>query len=104
MARTEPEPRPELEEPRALERLILERRLSRRHFLGGAALGAASLALAACAPKGAASPSAGATPGANLGDTLNLATWPVTADQPRAFTDLTKVAVNIWSTAPPRDG
>ena len=96
MARTEPERRPAFEDPGALDRLILERRLSRRQFLGGAALGAASLALAACAPSGAASPS---TPGpaANLGDTLNLATWPGYHDPAdlQAFTDLTKVAVNM---------
>jgi len=108
MTRSEPGQRPVYEDPDELQRLLIERRLSRRQFLGGTALGAVSLALAACAPTGAASPSAaapapsaGATPApapsANLGDTLNLATWPGYHDPAdlEAFTDLTKVAVNM---------
>lgn len=85
----------------ALQRLILERHLTRRRFLGVMAMGTASAALAACAPGApAASPSAGgASPGAggNLGDTLNIATWPNYHDPEllAKFTELTKVNVNV---------
>lgn len=91
-----------LDDPRELERLIVERRLSRRRFLGAAALGTASAVLAACAPAGSSSaPSAsgvsGGAGGADLGDTLNLATWPNYHDPDviKAFTDRTKVNVNV---------
>lgn len=113
MSRIEPERRPESQDDRAIERMLFERRLSRRKFLSATAFGTASVVLAACAPTGAGSPSApassspigSASPAAttgpvasvNLGDTLNLATWPGYHDPAdlQAFTDLTKVAVNM---------
>ncbi len=81
-----------------LNELIFQRRYSRRQFLGASALGAASLVLAACAPKGSTSPSAPAA-SADLGDTLNLATWFNYHDPAdiQAFTDKTGVAVNLTS-------
>jgi spermidine/putrescine-binding protein len=52
--------------------LAIERRITRRRFLAGTGLGLGALALAACAPgKSSTAPSTG-----NVGDTLNLATWP----------------------------
>lgn len=92
-----------LEDPRALERLIIERRLTRRGFLGAAALGTTSAILAACAPPGssqspsAPAASAGASGGGDLGDTLNVATWPNYHDPEviQAFTDQTQVNVNV---------
>jgi len=97
MARTESERPHAVDDQHALERMILERRLSRRQFLGAAALGTSAAVLAACAPTGASSPSAPASTGGNLGDTLNLATWPGYHDPAdlEAFTALTKVAVNM---------
>jgi spermidine/putrescine transport system substrate-binding protein len=86
----------------AITRLALERRISRRRFLGGSGAGLGALALAACAPAPAGSgapsgaPSAGGGTG-NLGDTLNLATWPNYHSQEvlDAFTANTGVAINV---------
>ncbi len=90
-------------DPAAITRLAIERRISRRHFLAGSGVGLGALALAACAPpaasSGAASPGAstGAGTGGELGDTLNLATWPNYHSQEvlDAFTELTGVAINV---------
>lgn len=92
-------------EPRdtaAITRLATERRLSRRTFLAGTGAGLGALALAACAPAPGAStaPSAaasGVAAGGDLGDTLNLATWPNYHSQAvlDAFTALTGVAINV---------
>lgn len=86
----------------AITRLAIERRLSRRTFLAGTGAGLGALALAACAPTSSATkaPSAaasGAASGADLGDTLNLATWPNYHSQEvlDAFTALTGVAINV---------
>ncbi len=108
MTRSEPGRSPAAGATNALDQLIFERRISRRQFLGAAALGSASLVLAACAPTGASQAPAASTGGttapggepaasANLGDTLNLATWPGYHDPAdlQAFTDLTGVAVNM---------
>ncbi len=87
-------------DPATITRLAIERRLSRRHFLVGASAGLGALALAACAPapdaSGGAKPSSG-TGGGDLGDTLNLATWPNYHDQAvlDAFTASTGVAINV---------
>jgi spermidine/putrescine transport system substrate-binding protein len=109
MPHREPERRTAYEDQQRLNRLILERRFSRRQFLSASALGTASMLLAACAPTGSASPSVAsstATPGAatsgataDLGDTLNLATWFNYHDPAviQSFTDLTGVAVNLTS-------
>ncbi len=82
----------------ATMRLAIERRISRRNFLIGSGTGLGALALAACAPAPAApsaAPSVGGT--ANLGDTLNLATWPNYHSQEvlDAFTASTGVALNV---------
>ena len=86
----------------AITRLALERRISRRHFLAGSGAGLGALALAACAPAPAGSSAASAAPSAgggtgNLGDTLNLATWPNYHSQEvlDAFTANTGVAINV---------
>jgi spermidine/putrescine transport system substrate-binding protein len=110
MPRTEPErgPAPERD---LLDRIIFDKRLSRRQFLSAAAFGSAAAFLAACAPTGSTptaapasqaagasgAPSTGPAATANLGDTLNLATWPGYHDPAdlQAFTDRTKVAVNM---------
>jgi spermidine/putrescine transport system substrate-binding protein len=86
-----------LDDPQALQRLIVERRLTRRAFLGAAALGTAAVGLAACAPSAASPAPATQQPGGNLGDTLNLATWPNYHDPDvlKAFTDQTKVNINV---------
>lgn len=72
-----------------INRLAIERRLSRRDFLAMAGLAAVGAGLAACAPSTGSTPSPGASsaPGgasaapsaaasASLGDSLSLATWP----------------------------
>jgi len=86
----------------AITRLAIERRISRRLFLAGTGAGLGAMALAACAPApaGSAAPSGAASPGggdANLGDTLNLATWPNYHSQEvlDAFTANTGVAINV---------
>ena len=85
----------------AITRLAIERRISRRRFLAGTGAGLGALALAACAPTAgssapSAAPSAGGGTG-NLGDTLNLATWPNYHSQEvlDAFTANTGVAINV---------
>ncbi|MEK6721442.1 MAG: spermidine/putrescine ABC transporter substrate-binding protein [Chloroflexota bacterium] len=86
------------DEPRdadLITRLAIRRRISRRHFLAGTGAGLGALALAGCAP----APAGSATPpaGANLGDTLNLATWPNyhSQDVLDNFTADTGVAINV---------
>jgi spermidine/putrescine transport system substrate-binding protein len=86
----------------AITRLAIERRISRRRFLAGTGAGLGALALAACAPApaGSSAPSAAASAGGgtgNLGDTLNLATWPNYHSQEvlDAFTANTGVAINV---------
>src|SRR5687768_17222590 len=86
----------------AITRLAIERRISRRLFLAGTGAGLGAMALAACAPApaGSAAASGAASPGggdANLGDTLNLATWPNYHSQEvlDAFTANTGVAINV---------
>lgn len=90
--------------PRDVEtitRLAIERRLSRRTFLIGSGAGLGALALAACAPTtgGSGAPTSAATTGGggDLGDTLNLATWPNYHSQEvlDAFTAQTGVAINV---------
>lgn len=90
-----------------ITRLAIERRLSRRAFLAASGAGLGALALAACAPAaGTGAPSSAASAGAssgasadggNLGDTLNLATWPNYHSQEVLdhFTELTGVAINV---------
>ncbi|HVL52969.1 MAG TPA: spermidine/putrescine ABC transporter substrate-binding protein [Vitreimonas sp.] len=100
MARVNRTWQPPLGDEAALHRLILERRLSRRRFLLAAALGGTSAALAACAPPtggGTSTPGPTGGGGGNLGDTLNLATWPNyhNEDALEAFTTETGVAVNV---------
>ncbi len=88
------QPRPGEQRDRDLiTRLAIERRLSRRHFLAGTGAGLGALALAGCAPP-AATPAP--TSGGNLGDTLNLATWPNYHDEDvlNEFTAQTGVAIN----------
>ncbi|MBA3235362.1 MAG: spermidine/putrescine ABC transporter substrate-binding protein [Chloroflexi bacterium] len=85
-------------DPGSITRLAIERRISRRHFLAGTGAGLGALALAACAPGAGSSsaPSAGGG-GGNLGDTLNLATWPNYHSQEvlDTFTAETGVAINV---------
>ena len=90
-----------------ITRLAIERRLTRRAFLAASGAGLGALALAACAPAaGTGAPSAAASAGAssgasaaggNLGDTLNLATWPNYHSQEVLdhFTEVTGVAINV---------
>ncbi len=82
-------------DPDLITQLAIQRRLSRRHFLAGTGVGLGAIALAACAPD--AGGSAAPTNGGNLGDTLNLATWPNYHDQAvlDAFATATGVAVNV---------
>jgi spermidine/putrescine transport system substrate-binding protein len=94
-----------IRDPDTITRLAIARRLSRRRFLAGTGVGLGALALAACAPAPAgtsgtsAAPSAGgsAGTGGDLGDTLNLATWPNYHDQAvlDEFTAQTGVAINV---------
>ncbi|MBX3030773.1 MAG: spermidine/putrescine ABC transporter substrate-binding protein [Chloroflexi bacterium] len=72
-------------------RQLLRARMDRRRFL--AASGATMGALAMGGPRLARAQSSGG----DLGDTLNIATWPLYHDQATldAFTDATGVAVNI---------
>ena len=87
-----------LRDPAAITRLAIERRMTRRRFLAGTGAGLGALALAACAPStgGSAAPSGGGGTG-ELGDTLNLATWPNYHSQEvlDAFTAETGVAINV---------
>ncbi|MFP5343509.1 MAG: PotD/PotF family extracellular solute-binding protein [Candidatus Limnocylindria bacterium] len=82
-------------DPETIMRLAISRRLSRRHLLVGTGAGIGALALAGCAPStgGSVAPSGGG----NLGDTLNLATWPNYHDQAvlDEFTARTGVAINV---------
>jgi spermidine/putrescine transport system substrate-binding protein len=72
-------------------RRILEHRLDRRRFLAtsGATLGALAM--------GASRVTRAQSPAADLGDTLNLATWPNyhSPETLQAFTDQTGVAINM---------
>ena len=83
--------------PLTLTELAIERRISRRRFLAGSAVGVGGLALAACAPTpaGTVAPSTGGS--GQLGDTLNIATWPNYHSQEvlDAFTQATGVAINV---------
>ena len=93
--------------PEEITRLAIQRRMTRRTFLVGTGAGISALALAACAPAASSTaPSTGASAGtassapsaaANLGDTLNLATWPNYHNQEvlDAFTAKTGVAINV---------
>ena len=82
-------------DPDLITRLAIQRRLTRRRFLAGTGVGLGALALAACAPDSGAS--AAPTGGGDLGDTLNLATWPNYHDQAvlDAFAAETGVAINV---------
>ena len=88
-----------LRDPAAITRLAIERRMSRRRFLAGTGAGLGALALAGCAPAstGSAAPSGGGGGTGDLGDTLNLATWPNYHSQEvlDAFTADTGVAINV---------
>ena len=88
-----------LRDPAAITRLAIERRMSRRRFLAGTGAGLGALALAGCAPaaSGSAAPSGGGGGTGDLGDTLNLATWPNYHSQEvlDAFTADTGVAINV---------
>ncbi len=72
-------------------RTLLRARMDRRRFLAvsGATVGALAM--------GAQRTVRAQSPGADLGDTLNIATWPLYHDQATldAFTDATGVGVNI---------
>jgi spermidine/putrescine transport system substrate-binding protein len=80
-------------------------RIDRRAFLKASGLGLAAAVLAACTPGAGAStkPSAGTSSdwappeGVNLGDTLNLTTWPNYHDQATLdkFKDLTGVSIAL---------
>ncbi len=80
-------------------------RIDRRAFLKASGLGLAAAVLAACAPGAGAStkPTAGTSSdwappkGVNLGDTLNLTTWPNYHDQATLdkFTELTGVSIAL---------
>ncbi len=104
----EPEPTKRRDEM-DITRLAFERRLNRRTFIVGTGAGISALVLAACAPPttstapSAAASAAPSTAGsvapsatANLGDTLNLATWPNYHSQAvlDGFTAKTGVAIN----------
>jgi spermidine/putrescine transport system substrate-binding protein len=94
-------------DPAEVQRLAIERRMSRRRFLVGSGAGLGALALAACAPPAASSPPASAAAPsaggsaapstANLGTELSLATWPNYHSQEvlDAFTANTGVAINV---------
>jgi spermidine/putrescine transport system substrate-binding protein len=90
---------PARRDPAEITRLAIARRMSRRRFLIGSGAGLGALALAACAPStgGTTAPSAAPGGGGDLGDTLNLATWPNYHDQEvlDAFTSETGVAINV---------
>ena len=100
-------------DPAEINRLAIQRRMSRRTFLAGTGVGLGAMALAACAPPaaGTAAPSTGggapsAAPStaasappasAALGDTMTLSTWPNYHSQEvlDAFTAQTGVAINV---------
>lgn len=88
-------------DPASITRLAIERRISRRRFLAGTGAGLGALALAGCAPTTGGSAGTSVAPssgtGGQLGDTLNLATWPNYHDQAvlDAFTEQTGVAINV---------
>lgn len=86
-----------LRDPAAITRLAIERRMTRRRFLAGTSTGLGALALAACAPSGGGSAAPSGGGGGELGDTLNLATWPNYHNQEvlDAFTAETGVAINV---------
>ncbi len=94
------DPRLDLER---VTRLAIERRLTRRQFLGASGASMAAAALAACAPTPAGSGTTGsAAPGASAsaaaaGGTLTLATWPNyhSPDVIKAFEDSSGVKVNV---------
>ena len=73
--------------------LLQKGRISRREFLKLTGVGMAAAVLAACAPKATQTPAAGV----NLGDRLELTTWPSYHNQANldAFTAATGVAVNM---------
>lgn len=73
-------------------RRLLRARMDRRRFLAASGATMGALAMGATRVARAQSPAA-----ANLGDTLNLATWPNyhSPDTLQAFTDQTGVAVNM---------
>ena len=94
------DPRLDLER---VTRLAIERRLTRRQFLGASGASMAAAALAACAPTpagsgttGSAAPGAGASAAA-AGGTMTLATWPNyhSPDVIKAFEDSSGVKVNV---------
>jgi spermidine/putrescine transport system substrate-binding protein len=76
-------------------KLLQSGRMSRRDFLKVTGIGFAAAVLAACAPKGSATEAPGG--GADLGDRLELTTWPSYHNQENldAFTAATGVAVNM---------
>ena len=73
--------------------LLQKGRISRRDFLKVTGVGLAAAVLAACAPKATEAPA----PGGDLGDRLELTTWPSYHNQANldAFTAATGVAVNL---------
>jgi spermidine/putrescine transport system substrate-binding protein len=79
-------------------RRVLQRSVSRRDFLVLSGAGLTAAVVAACAPSGASSsPSGGGSGTGDLGDTLNLATWPNyhSEETLKAFTDQTGVQINV---------
>ena len=75
--------------------LLQKGRISRRDFLKVTGVGMAAAVLASCAPKATATQAPAV--GANLGDRLELTTWPSYHNQANldAFTAATGVAVNL---------
>lgn len=88
--------KPDGQAPRTLMDSVLKRHMNRRRFLALSGSGLAVSVLAACAPTVSTRPSGGGGTG-NLGDTLNLATWPNYHDEAtlQKFTDETGVQVNV---------
>jgi spermidine/putrescine transport system substrate-binding protein len=81
-----------------LLRRVLQRSVSRRDFLVLSGAGISAAVLSACAPSGGqSSPSGGGSGTGDLGDTLNLATWPNyhSEDTLKAFTEQTGVQINV---------
>ena len=75
--------------------LLQKGNISRRDFLKVTGIGFAAAVLAACAPKATQAPTQ--APGKNLGDRLELTTWPSYHNQANldAFTAATGVAINM---------
>lgn len=78
-------------------KLLQRGQISRRDFLRVTGVGFAASVLAACAPPAATTPEATAGANTDLGDRLDLTTWPNYHNQANfdAFTKETGVAINV---------